>query len=64
VLLLLVTGNVVSIPPILVTVMMEAVLSFETSVLTIATQHNIPEDDILHISANLFTGLTCKGVTE
>jgi hypothetical protein len=47
VLQLLVTVNVPSLP-ILVTLMMEAIRSSETSVLATATWHNISEDDILH----------------
>jgi hypothetical protein len=45
--LLLVTANVVPSPPILVTVMMEAICASETSI-TRATRSNIPEERILH----------------
>jgi hypothetical protein len=44
----LVTSNDLPSSPIIVTLMMEALTSFETSVLTTATQHNIPEDSIFH----------------
>jgi hypothetical protein len=45
---LLVTANVVGSSAILITLVMEAILSSETSVLTRTTRRNIPEDSIIH----------------
>jgi hypothetical protein len=47
VLRLLVTANVVSISPILLTLMMEAIRFSGTSVLTRATGYHIPDDDMV-----------------
>jgi hypothetical protein len=47
---LLVIANAVLISQILVTLMMKAIRSSETSVLTRPSRRNIPEDDVLHLS--------------
>jgi hypothetical protein len=57
----LVTSNVVPSSSILVTIMMEALSYSETSVLRTATQHNIPEDTILHSNRHVnFKSYMCQ----
>jgi hypothetical protein len=68
-LLLLVTADIVPSPPILVTLMMEAIHCSETSDLATATRRNIPEDRIPYSyrseTSNLtYTQFVCFGVTE
>jgi hypothetical protein len=62
---LLLTANVVPSSPILVTLMMETILSSETLLLTRATRRNIPEDDILysHRLQNLKSYIALTGWT-
>jgi hypothetical protein len=59
---LLVMANIVPSSPLLVTLVMEATRSSETSVLTRSSRRNIPEDDILHSNRrenlNSYTALT------
>jgi hypothetical protein len=59
-----VTANVVPSSPILVTLMVEAVRSSETSVLTRTAQYNIPEDGTLLCYYNLYFGFSEGDCTE
>jgi hypothetical protein len=63
----LVTANVASSSPILVTLKMEAKHSCETSVLTRATRRHIPENGILNrvsyrCLSNVFIRIRCARV--
>jgi hypothetical protein len=62
---LLVIANVLPSLPILATVIIEAICSSETSVLTRRIQCNIPEDDIIHShsSENLKSYIALTGWT-
>jgi hypothetical protein len=64
---LLVTANLGPSSPILVTLMMEELLSSETSVLRRTKRHNIPEDSNLHfkmfLSISLYEKLETYCVT-
>jgi hypothetical protein len=57
---LLLTANVVPSSAILVTLMLEAICSSETLVVTRATQSHVPKDGIMHVRFKVFTAVTMK----
>jgi hypothetical protein len=61
---LLVTASVVPISPIRVTLMMEALRSSETPVLTRATQRDVPEDGIILLTCPRCCLIPCPRLME
>jgi hypothetical protein len=56
----LVTANAVPRSLILCILVMESIIFFETSVLTSAIRHHIPEDDILQLACVLYAKVGTK----